>query len=286
MHLQRIVKKGNDKAKMVAIECLQKEGVPPNVNDLMKLVKSDNPYAQWRSVSILGDLGVKKAIPLLKKALASTDSLTRSSAHFALDKLGVPLKLYQGHNLDPAFTRPKKGFIPRAVQAKSHQSTILLGGSLFNKALVKGKRIRGHSTGYTQAQLDYWLKALNHDWKRAGWKYNPVEPILKKPNGKYRYYKNKDGTFRVSAGVIRGQNAGSFLLTNNSKESKDFVMGEMNKIVAELKGIGIHYAHPKPDNFIIQRIGKKLRVFIIDFDYVWGVNESPEKAGIVMTPRY
>jgi len=274
-HLQVLAKKGNDKAQMVAIEHLQQEGVKPIAKNLLRLANSTNHYAQWRSMQLLGELGVKSAIPLLTKAvLSSQDPLVRNTAFHALDKLGVNSKLYQGKNLDPNFTHPKNGGVPRVMQGKTHQSTTLLGGRLFNRALIKGKRTPDHPKGYSADQLMYWLRSLNHDWKRAGWKYNPVEPILQKPNGRYRYSKNKDGSYRVSVGVVKGQNAASFLLTNSTEKEKKFVLDQMDRITKELKSIGVYYAHPKPDNFIVQKKLGRPRVYVIDFDYVWGVNET------------
>jgi len=275
-HVRILARTGNDKARMVALECLQKEGEKARAKDLMKLAKSGSGYVQWRSMQLLGEMGIKRAIPLLKKGLTSPDPLVHTTAGWALDKLGVNMVLYQEKNLDPAFTRPKGKFPPRVMQNKSHQSTTLLGGRLYNRALIKGKRTKAHPEGYSADQLTYWLRSLNHDWKKAGWSYNPVEPILQKPNGRYRYYKNKDGTFRVSVGVVKGQNAQSFLLANNNQKSKEFVLEQMHRITEELKKIGVYYAHPKPANFIVQKRLGRPRVYVIDFDYVWGVGETPK----------
>ncbi|MFA6419596.1 MAG: HEAT repeat domain-containing protein [archaeon] len=277
MHLRVLAKTGTDKTRMVALETLKSAGEDLPIKVLMALTNSENKYTHWRSIDLLGDLGIKKAIPIFMKALSSSDPLVRASAASGLDKLGVNMSLYQGKNMDPTFTRPKGKIVPRVVQEKTHQSTTLLGGRFYNKVLIKGKRTQAHPEGYTAEKLSVWLRALGHDWKNAGWSYNPVEPILQKPNGKYRYYPNKDGTYRVSVGVIKGQNAGSYLLTKNSQRNKAFVTDQIHRITQELAKIGINYAHPKPENFIVQpRLFGRPRVYVIDFDYVWEFKKSKE----------
>ena len=64
----------------------------PMLIDLLQYTPNENPWGQWyviqaRVISILGDIGGKQAIPILKEALESKYTLVKSAAKVAIEKL-------------------------------------------------------------------------------------------------------------------------------------------------------------------------------------------------------
>jgi hypothetical protein len=177
--------------------------------------------------------------------------------------------LYGGHE---RLSDAEKNVL-RKMQMRSGSNTILLGGKLLGRAIIRGAQHPVYKSSHhalSRQNVQAWLKAYQHDWRAEGFDYNPIEPILKNKQGKFRIHKNKDGTYRVSAGVI---NAPSFEIwsnwSNSSIARQDAVeqKARLGKIFNRLR---IEHGHLWAGNFLVQekeiRGKTRIRLFVIDFD--------------------
>ncbi len=93
-------------------------------------------------------------------------------------------------------------------------------------------------------------------WKKASDSGIPVEPIIRAYNAKY-------GKVRVYT-KFAGTAFTDFIL-NNPKLSEN-VSAQRDRIISQLKQIGIEHGHPHDGNFVVDMINNKPVVRIIDFD--------------------
>ena len=163
-------------------------------------------------------------------------------------------------------TESSEGSFLRKEFEKDGTRTVLLGGSLKNKAILR--IIPNHA-------FVAWLKAYSavEDWGNAGFDYVPIEPILKASSCK------DDKNARVYAGVL-GVSVARYLTIYSNKEHHEDVKRQVEVIKKTLKKMGITYAsinpnHEHDNNFCIlhNRTPKgeidwdtPPRVYCIDFD--------------------
>ncbi len=102
-------------------------------------------------------------------------------------------------------------------------------------------------------------------WKRLGFDYVPVEPILSK-NGKLRISKTTQWKkYRVYAKVL-GPSLKEFLNSPGNNKYAEYLNGLRWKIIKGLKILGISHGHYHEDNFCVDYNNQVLRIYIIDFD--------------------
>ena len=144
---------------------------------------------------------------------------------------------------------------------KSGTRTVLLGGTLINNVILR--IIPNHA-------FITWTKVYSavEDWKKAGFDYVPIEPILKASS-------SKDGKdVRVYAGVL-GVSVYSYLQMKSNKENHKIVQQQVKTIEKTLKAMGVSHGHTHLNNFCVlhERTqdgeidwSKPPRVYCIDFD--------------------
>jgi thiamine kinase-like enzyme len=181
--------------------------------------------------------------------------------------------LYKDHLLDKTFNESDKKLgqlLVRRLQRKTGSRTILLGGKLRGRAIVRE---------INSSSLNRWLSALNAKelWKSLGFDYVPIEPILeKKVNGKkvkriYSIMKRGTngiltGQKRVFAGIINGVILAYFL--ENPKNARFVLQLERDKKTIEsgLIQLGINHGHLHYGNYLVEMHNGKPRIYLIDFD--------------------
>lgn len=92
--------------RMQAIEGLKNFDITDEAEDMLMDQVKNQPFTSGsQAASILGDLGIRKSIPLLREALDSPDYLVKSKASLSLGKLGdkqsigkIEKNLIQGEN--------------------------------------------------------------------------------------------------------------------------------------------------------------------------------------------
>ena len=140
---------------------------------------------------------------------------------------------------------------------KTGSRTILLGGKLVGKVII---RI------VTKSAFLSWKKALEseNEWKKEGFDYIPVEPILTK-NEKLLAFKTKKGQYRVYTAVL-GQSLATFLKSSTNQYAEEYLINLRYKITRVLNKLKITHGHTHDSNFCVERKDNKLRLYIIDFD--------------------
>jgi len=168
-------------------------------------------------------------------------------------------KLYSGQ--PPRFFRNTDGKfgIIREKFGKTGSETILLGGSLVGKAII---RI------ISDQAFQGWKKAFEAEmvWKGLGFDYVPIEPILTQGD-KLRAYQTKEGLWRVSTRVL-----GPSLKDYSASYYKEYSQYKQElavmkaKIERGLNILNIHHGHLHESNFCIEMHQGKIRLYAIDFD--------------------
>ncbi|MEK6955667.1 MAG: hypothetical protein AABW52_03330 [Nanoarchaeota archaeon] len=163
-------------------------------------------------------------------------------------------RLYSGVD-DEKFWDQKRNIVRKDFN-KTGSETILLGGKLAGKVIIRVVSERALLT---------WKKALESEiWKKEGFDYIPIEPILTK-NGKLRAYKTVYGEYRVYTKVL-GPNLVSFLTNpENRKYSKELYILR-GKIIRALEEIEISHGHDHEFNFCISKEDDEIKLYMIDFD--------------------
>jgi len=178
----------------------------------------------------------------------------RNLFEIAKQKLGNALvepPLYDDADIsDERFLR--KDFV------KTGSRVTLIGGELKDKVIFRH---------ITPEAFRSWQEAYdNHDiWKRAGFDYVPIEPIVS-------FHQTKDGLVDVASGVL------DISFGDWKKMSRDFSIEldkERSKIIRVLREAGITHGHAHEDNFCLRFFRKangvvdyqkKPRIYLIDFD--------------------
>ena len=144
---------------------------------------------------------------------------------------------------------------------KTGTETLLLGKTLINNVIL---RIIPNNAFIS------WMNAYKavDTWKKAGFDYVPVEPIIKA-------HTPKDGkNTRVYSGVL-GISVSEYLEMHSNRNHHDNVRKQVEKIKGVLEEMGITHGHTHNENFCIlhERTpegeidwDKPPRVYCIDFD--------------------
>jgi hypothetical protein len=174
-------------------------------------------------------------------------------------------RLTESENINPVLYEDIDGLKKQSSRQefqKSGTRSVLLGGTLINNAIL---RIIPNNA------FTSWMKAYSavEDWKKAGFDYVPIEPILKASASE------NGNDVRVYAGVL-GVSVESYLEMYSNKEFHENVKKQVQDIRNTLKSIGIEHGHNQHDrNFCVlhERTPegeidwtKSPRVYCIDFD--------------------
>lgn len=174
-------------------------------------------------------------------------------------------KLTESENINPILYKDiedlEKQF-SRKEFPKSGTRTVLLGGTLINNAILR--IIPNHA-------FISWMKAYSavEDWKKAGFDYVPIEPILKASSC-------KDGKdVRVYAGVL-GVSVENYLQMYSNRDFHESVKKQVEAIRETLENMGIKHGHNDTNNnfcVLHERTpegeidwSQPPRVYCIDFD--------------------
>jgi len=183
----------------------------------------------------------------------------------AILRVSEKSKLTESENINPILYKDIEGLekqFSRKEFPKSGTRSVLLGGTLVNNAIL---RIIPN-----QAFIS-WMKAYSavEDWKKAGFNYVPIEPILKASS----CHDRKD--VRVYAGVL-GVSVDNYLGMYTNREFHESVEKQVLTIRKTLKGISIEHGHNDGNNnfcVLHERTPegeidwtKPPRVYCIDFD--------------------
>ncbi|MBI2666643.1 hypothetical protein HYX13_03460, partial [Candidatus Woesearchaeota archaeon] len=162
----------------------------------------------------------------------------------------------------------QKSSLVRREFAKSGSITYLLGGGFTGKVIVRIIRNKAFQA---------WKRAFEAEetWKKLGFDYIPIEPILKKGN-KLRAYQTRSGFWRVSTRVL-GLSLASLSDVpvvrgyNHSQQNYNQLLATRDIIIRGLKQLGIIYAAETPshlhdNNFCVELVDGRFRLYLIDFD--------------------
>ncbi len=165
--------------------------------------------------------------------------------------------LYSGQRLTFFKDMVGKSGIIRGKLRKTGSETIVLGGPLLGKAII---RI------VTNEAFQSWKKAFEAEkvWRELGFDYVPIEPILK-IGGKLRAFKTKEGLWRVSTKVL-GPSLYDIKLSGKFGTYKEQLLLMQKKINEGLDKLRIKHEHPHEGNFCIEFHDGKIRLYAIDFD--------------------
>ncbi len=157
---------------------------------------------------------------------------------------------------DNAMVSPER--FSREAFTKTGSGTTLIGGELKNKVIFRH---------IAPEAFFSWQEAYENQaiWKRAGFNYIPIEPIIS-------FHQNKDGVVDVASGIL------DISFGDWEKMSGDFseeLSKEKTKIIEVLNGAGIIHGHPHVRNFCLRFFRKENgdvdfqkmpRIYLIDFD--------------------
>ena len=238
--------------KLGALWNLSFIGNPRDLPLMSRLMYDKDLVVKHQAIECFGILAQSEPVAkrlLMKRAQVKMDLQTFKSVKKALSithENGVEMELMDGGGAQ-GFS-DKKRRISRVEQLKDGSRTILLGGKLKGKAIIR--EIDKYS-------LDAWLKA-----ESVG---IPVEPILKK-NGKPRIKRTKNGSYRVSAGVINGPSFFSFIRNDRNKRFIREVFLQGDEIKRKLGQHGIIHGHFHAGNMVVEMQNGRPKVYLIDFD--------------------
>jgi hypothetical protein len=173
-------------------------------------------------------------------------------------------RLIESESINPILYKEINGMeeqFSRKEFPKTGTRTVLLGGTLINNAILR--IIPSHA-------FIAWMKAYSavEDWKKAGFDYVPIEPILKASLCK------DDENVRVYAGVL-GISVEKYLKMYFNREHHQNVMQQVLDIKEVLEKVGIGHGHEHYGNFCVlhNRTPKgeidwntPPRIYCIDFD--------------------
>ena len=189
--------------------------------------------------------------------LISEESWPRIVQFIETHKDQMRQTLYSGQRIE--FFKTKEGSIgiKRGELKKTGSRTILLGGSLLGKAIIRiisDKAFQG------------WKKAFEAKsvWKGLGFDYVPIEPILT-TGGKLRAFKTKEGMWRVSTKVL-GLSLHRFMASQEYPQYKQELAVMEANIEKGLNTLKIKHGHLHKSNFCIEMHEGKIRLYAIDFD--------------------
>jgi hypothetical protein len=251
--LKHFLKSTNGHIRVATLMNLSFLAEPKLLPTMAKLMYDKDIFVSCKAIGLFGSLAQSEplALKLLQERsrfsmdLQEVKSFKKAMSVYTGE--GLEHELYGGAHGVKGFT-DKKRKIVRDWQIKDGSGTVLLGGGLYGKAIVQVIGKYG---------LDAWKKAI-----KLG---IPVEPILKK-NGRFRIAKNKDGSYRVSTGVLKGQSVYAFFRNKKYQQFHWEVSRQGREIIKKLDLQGIVHGHLHSGNMVVVMEKGKPKVYLIDFD--------------------
>lgn len=232
----------------------------PLLEDEVELVREEAIFFLWQ-------FKVQEAIPAIEKLLNDKSDKVRLMAKSALSSTGdIRLHpLYVDQRKEEGFFDSSKRLVRRELQ-KTGSRLIVLGGAQVGKTAI---RIMSEEAFVS------WKKAfeMEEEWRKAGYDYIPVEPILKK-RGKYMAYKQEDGKYRVYTKVL-GPTLFSFIEDPANAAYATKLNLQQDQIGRILSHNGIRHGHLHNLNFCVSIEEGAPRIYAIDFDQA----KSPDQGG-------
>jgi hypothetical protein len=200
---------------------------------------------------------------VLKLIIPYSSSENKSHLLFHLDYLSKDLKNHRLYSEQKEYFFNKNKNIIRSNFDKTGKKTILLGGKLVGKAIIR-----------LCSESDYkdWnnLFVNKKIWTDNGFDYVPIEPILKAS-------KTKDNQiYRVYCKVIMGITIENLLQDPKYKHLKPHILEKRNKILQILNtDFNFCHTHPHNGNFLIEydknqkinpKFSKNSKIYLIDFN--------------------
>jgi len=243
---------------------------------IIHAVKDNIKEIGWNNII---NLNMEKILPVIELKIENNqiDGQTINYLYYLTGNERYHI-LYKNENPE-FFNKEKK--IKRKKFAKTGSRTILLGGKLSNKAIIRV---------ISETAFIAWKEALEaeEEWKKEGFDYIPVEPILKNKRGEYRAkkfkytrnhlikpkwwptgfelgYKEEGIYYRVITKVL-GPSLGRFIQFSNDRTINSELESNAEKIRLILKKMRIYHGHTHEHNFCIEYYNNKPRVYVIDFD--------------------
>lgn len=260
--IEQMLKASYEYVRRTAIKALSQLESKLSIILIERMLKDQSSFVRSTAIEALLILHSKSSIPLIEQMLQDPEQSVRSEATNALSLLSSNIKYLKYHRLytnqeDRFFEPGKKGTlgeVKRREFAKTGSRTILLGGTLAGKVII---RI------VSEKAFLAWKRALESvdAWKEAGFDYVPVEPILMK-KGKLLFHKfEKDGEiyYRVYTKILLG----TALYISPFVDSLQPLCKKISAVLEELK---IEHGHLHLGNFIVEMHEGKPRLYVIDFD--------------------
>jgi len=255
---------------------------------IIPIIETELEKINWRDIT---NLKLEKIFPLIKKQLQKKEFNEKYGKEYIQKIIWFIYYITKDERFHILYAKQPDDFfldsknknttIKRKQFDKDGSRTVLLGGNLAHKAIIRV---------VSEEAFIFWKKAFEAKeiWKKAGFDYIPVEPILKKKNGKYRTYKfkfsrnkkwlippkwwppedeSKEGQYyRVSTKVL-GPSSLAVIMYNNNEKLNEKIHEKMTKIEEVLnEDLNIYHGHTHYGNFCIKMDEPEPKVYIIDFD--------------------
>lgn len=257
----------------------------PCVPLIEQMLKDEVSLVRERAIKVLQTLQSKSSIPLIDQMLNDPNPYVRDMAIEVLPTLSDELRhhaLYMG--LDKQFFTPGEKGLGRVKRLEfpktgSGDSRIIsLGGNLAGKVIIR--IVDGEA-------FSQWKKALEavDAWRKAGFDYIPVEPILMKKGElmvrpfKTREIKDPDNPkwyesvypgeekYIVYTQVL-GPSLADFLKDTSKAKFVNELLRMKHKVINVLQAMSVIHEHPHDANFCVGMYRDKPRLYIIDFDTI------------------
>ncbi|MFH0714715.1 MAG: hypothetical protein V1977_03080 [Candidatus Diapherotrites archaeon] len=224
--------------------------------ELIRNLESTNAAIRQDALSTIDHQLSKREMKAVMTRFNDDSFWVRKQAARVLEIFGgVPFaELYGKHILDEDMSNAGKKIV-RRTQEKIEKNTILLGGGLKGKALIKMMKTENVAA---------WLRLLS-----AG---VSVEPILKDKSGRFRIYKLKNGDFRVYSGVLKGPTLSAFLKNPANRKFKERLESQKKEILSKAKALNVEHGHAYDWNFIVlmdknsEKRNSVPKLYLFDFD--------------------
>jgi hypothetical protein len=245
----------NQRRVSIVLAPIQNRIKESDLRDISSKLLSDIPEGRASGIRYLARGYPLLAKPVLEAFLRDPTILVRTQAKVMLAHI-EPREGHElyGRALKYASFGDEKRRIVRVFQDKPEGNTVLLGGKLRGKAVIKFMHPEN-------------VKA----WKRALDSGLPMEPLLRNKDGTIRHRIRKDGRVAVSVGVLKGPSVEAFFQdSGNMKRYLRIVEGQISWIKRSLIRIGVIHNHPNRRNFVVvwekRRNHPYPKVYLIDFD--------------------
>jgi ribosomal protein S19E (S16A) len=251
--LRHLVRSKRPVVKINAMWNLGTLGTPKDIPLLSRLMYDKNPQIRNQAIEMFGIMAIDE--PKAKELFLKRGSVPMDQQTFKAFKASLSIftennlhGLYAGAKMDKRFLNEETK-IARTRQAKDGSNTTLLGGKLIDKVIIREIPEKSYKA-----------------WRKAEKLGIPVEPILKRKDGRPRVRKTKRGTYLVSTKVLDGKSFFAFNRGKLGKKYRNEVGAQIKKIINRLEAANIVHGHIHPGNTLVVMENGKPKAYMIDFD--------------------